>query len=135
MINIYKQNFTLLQQEILRYLMIKAGVSFNARGLARPIKRTQAGIVKAIPELEKEGLIKISKDKDSGRWAIEFNRDNSKAIELKRIENLKMIYESGIVKVLTDHFPGCTIMLFGSFQAMFLHLNRMLHQKIFYLRL
>jgi len=115
MVNIYKSKFTLLQQEILRYLIVKAGVSFNARKLARPLKRTQAGIVKALPELEKEGLVKINKDEDSGRWSIEFNRDNNKAIELKRIENLKMIYESGVIKFLVDSFPGCTITLFGSY--------------------
>lgn len=115
MVNIYKSKFTLLQQEIFRYLIIKAGTSFNARRLARPLKRTQAGIVKALPELEREGLVKIKKDKDSGRWSIEFNRDNQKAIDLKRVENLKMIYESGLVKFLEDSFPGYTIILFGSY--------------------
>lgn len=115
MVNIYKPEFSLLQQEILNYLLVKAGVSFNARGLARPLNRTQAGIVKALPELEKQGLVKIKKDKYSGRWSIEFNRDNQKAIEFKRIENLKMIYESGLVRFLEDSFPGTTIILFGSY--------------------
>jgi len=104
-----------LQQEILRYLSVKAGVSFNARGLAKPLNRTQAGIVKALPGLEKKGLIKIDKDEDSGRWSIEFNRDNQKAIELKRVENLKMIYEFGIIDFLEDRFPGTVIILFGSY--------------------
>ena len=115
MVNIYKVKFTLLQQEILRYLFVKAGRSFNARGLARPLDRTQAGIIKAIPQLEDEGLVKIKKDKDSGRWSIELNRDNHKAIALKRVENLKMIYESGIVDFLEENFPGATIIVFGSY--------------------
>jgi len=115
MVNLYKSEFTLLQQEILRYLFSKAGMSFNARGLAKPLERTQAGIVKVLPELEKEGLVKIKKDKDSGRWSIELNRDNSKAIALKRVENLRRIYESGIVDFLEDNFPGSTIILFGSY--------------------
>ena len=115
MVNIYKPEFSLLQQEILRYLFIKAGVTFNARGLARHLNRTQAGIVKVLPELEKQGLVKVKKDKDSGRWSIEFNRDNQKAIDLKRVENMKMIYESKLIEFLEDCFPGCTIMLFGSY--------------------
>ncbi len=115
MVNIYKPQFTLLQQEILRYLFIKSGILFNARELAKPLNRTQAGIVKALPELEKKGLVKIKKDKDSGRWAIEFNRDNQRAIDLKRVENLNMVYESGIIRFLEDNFPGCTIVLFGSY--------------------
>ena len=115
MVNIYKPEFTILQQEILRYLFVKSGMCFNARGLAKPLDRTQAGIVKALPELENKGLIKIKKDKNSGRWSIEFNRDNQRAVELKRVENLKMIYESGLVKFLKDNFPGSTIILFGSY--------------------
>lgn len=115
MVNIYKSEFTLLQQEILRYLFVKAGMSFNARGLARPLERTQAGIIKAIPELEKEGLVKIKKDKDSGRWSIELNRDNPKAVALKRVDNLKRVYRSGIGDFLKNNFPGTTIILFGSY--------------------
>jgi len=115
MVKIYKPEFSLLQQEILRYLVIKSGMSFNARGLAMPLNRTQAGIVKALPDLEKQGLVKIKKNKDSGRWSIEFNRDNQKAIDFKRIENLKLIYESGLVRFLEDSFPGTTIILFGSY--------------------
>ena len=115
MINLYKPKFSLLQQEILRYLVIKAGMPFNARGLARPLNRTQAGIVKVLLGLEKEGLVKIKKDEDSGGWSIEFNRDNPKAIDFKRVENLKMIYESGLVKFLEDSFPGTSIILFGSY--------------------
>lgn len=115
MVNIYKLQFTIMQLEILRYLFIKAGMSFNARGLARPLNRTQAGIVKALPALEKEGLVKIKKDKDSGRWSIGLNSDNPKVIALKRVENLKMIYESGLVEFLEGNFPGSTIILFGSY--------------------
>ncbi len=115
MVNIYKPKFSLLQQEVLKYLIIKAGMSFNARGLSRPLNRTQAGIVKALPELEKEGFVKIKKDKDSGRWSIEFNIDNQKAIDFKKVENLRMVYETGLVKFLEDSFPGTTIILFGSY--------------------
>lgn len=115
MVNIYKPQFSLLQQEILRYLMVHTGKSFNARGLARPLNRTQAGIIKAIPGLEKCGLVKVKKDEDSGRWSIELNRDNQEAIDFKRTENLKIIYESGIIKYLEESFPGTVIILFGSY--------------------
>jgi predicted nucleotidyltransferase len=115
MVNLYKSEFTLLQQEILRFLFMKAGMSFNARRLSKPLNRTPAGIVKALPELEKEELIKINKDSDSGRWSIELNTENRKVLALKRIRNLGMIYESGLAKFLEDSFPGCTIILFGSY--------------------
>jgi len=33
---------------------------------------------------------------------------------LKRVENLKMLYESGLAEHLADNFPGTTIIVFGS---------------------
>lgn len=115
MVNMYKLKFTILQQEILRFLFIKAGMSFNARGLARCLKVSQPAIMKALPALEKENFVRLQKDKDSGRWAIELNRDNERVMQLKRAENLKMIYESGLADFLEETFPGTVIILFGSY--------------------
>ncbi len=115
MVDMYKLKFTILQLEILRFLFIKAGASFNARGVAKPLKVSQTAVSKALPLLEKEGLVGIEKDKQSGRWAIKLNRDNPKVTALKRAENLKMLYESGTISFLEDTLPGATIILFGSY--------------------
>ena len=42
-------------------------------------------------------------------------KDEQKTIELKRAENLKLISESGLVDFLENEFPGCSIILFGSY--------------------
>lgn len=115
MVNMYESEFSLLQQEILRFLFVMSGSFFNARKLANFLGRTQAGIIKAIPKLEKDGLVSVKKDKYSGRWSIGLNRDSRKVIEMKRVENLKMIYESGLVLFLEENFLGATIILFGSY--------------------
>ncbi len=115
MVEIYKLKFTILQLEILRLLFVKSGKSFNARGLAKLLDVSQTGASKALPLLEKEALIKIEKDRESGRWSIGLNRDNPQAVALKRAENLKMFYESGTVFFLEDELPGATIILFGSY--------------------
>ena len=44
-----------------------------------------------------------------------FNRDNYKAMQLKRVENLKQIYESNLADFLEDEFKGGTAILFGSY--------------------
>lgn len=69
----------------------------------------------ALPELEKGGLIKVKKSETMNLLSIEFNRDNHKAIQLKRVENVKMIYISGLSDFLYNEFPGCTVLLFGSY--------------------
>lgn len=115
MVNIYKQELTVLQQEILRLLFVKAGMSLNQRRIARILEVTPPAVIKALPKLEEEGLINVKQDEDSKRWSIELNRDNHKVIQLKRVDNLRQIYSSGLADFLEKEFAGATIILFGSY--------------------
>jgi predicted nucleotidyltransferase len=60
-------------------------------------------------------MIKIFQDKESKRWSIQINRDNHKVMQLKRANNLKQIYESGLADFLEKEFAGASIILFGSY--------------------
>jgi len=115
MVNTYKLKLTVLQQEILRLLFIKAGTSLNQRAISKLLGVSQPAVMKAIPTLEHENLIKIEQDKESRRWAIELNRDNQRTMQLKRVDNLKLIYETGLFDFLEEKFAGATIILFGSY--------------------
>lgn len=115
MVNVYKLKLTRLQLEMLRILSVKAGSSLNQRQISRILNVSQPAIMKSVPTLEKESLIKITKDMASGRWAIWLNRDNHKVMQLKRVDNLKLIYESGLADFLEKEFAGGTIILFGSY--------------------
>jgi|SRR3989344_317432 len=115
MINIYKLKLTSLQQRILRLLFIKAGNSLNQRNISKILNVTPPAVMKAIPGLEKENLVKLSQDKESKRWSIELNRDNVKVMQFKRTDNLSQIYESDLFKFLEIEFAGATIILFGSY--------------------
>ncbi|OGI15010.1 hypothetical protein A3K63_03235 [Candidatus Micrarchaeota archaeon RBG_16_49_10] len=110
-----KPRFTILQQEILRYLFMKSGMTFNARSLAKPLKVSPTAISKSLKGLEGEGLIIVTKDRESKRLSIELDKNNPKVFMLKRVENLRFIYDSGIVEYLSDNFPEATIVLFGSY--------------------
>ncbi|MCX6742440.1 MAG: nucleotidyltransferase domain-containing protein [Candidatus Pacearchaeota archaeon] len=115
MIYTYKPKLTILQQQILRLFFIKAGKSLNARDIARALKVSPPAVAKALPLLEKENFLKIKKDKESKRWLIELNRDSQRIIWLKRADNFKQIYESGLVQFFYDNFHSATIILFGSY--------------------
>jgi predicted nucleotidyltransferase len=115
MVNTYKLKLTNLQQDILRLLFVKAGVSLNQRQISRFLEVTQPAVMKSLPSLEKENLIKIQQDKETKRWSIESNRDNHKVMQLKRADNLKQIYETGLADFLEKEFAGATIILFGSY--------------------
>ncbi len=115
MVNIHQLKLTNLQQEILRLLFVKAGTSLNQRQIANFLEVSPPAVMKALPDLEKEALIKIKQDKETKRWSIELNRDNHKVMQLKRADNLKLIYESGLADFLEKEFAGATILLFGSY--------------------
>ena len=115
MVNISKLKLTLLQQDILRLMFIKAGVSINGRAISKSLNVSQPAVSKALPKLIKHELITLTKDKESKRLAIELNREHQEVIWLKRADNLKQIYESGLAQFLYDSLPGTTIVLFGSY--------------------
>mgnify|MGYP001595472970 CR=1 FL=1 len=111
----YQQKWTALQNNLFRFLCLKVGQSINLRGIARELKVSPTAVSKAMEKLEKEKLIKKEKSKTMNLILIEFNRDNPKAIENKRVENLKIIYESEVLDYLHNEFLGCSIILFGSY--------------------
>jgi len=113
--DIYKLKLTRLQNEIFRLLCIKAGKAINQRAIANALKVSPTAISKSLTTLEKERLIIVKKDSKMNLTLIELNRENPLAIGLKRAENLKMIYESGIIDFLEEKFPGDVIILFGSY--------------------
>jgi len=115
MINIYKLKLTNLQQEILRLLSVKAGIVLNQRQIANFLEVSPPAVMKALPALEKENVIKIKQDKETKRWSIELNRDNHKVMQSKRTDNLKQVYETGLADFLEKEFAGATIILFGSY--------------------
>jgi predicted nucleotidyltransferase len=99
----------------MRLLFVKSGKSFNARGMAKALKVSPTAISKSLGKFGKEDLIIVKKDKETGRLSIDLNRSSPEVIALKRVENLKMIYESGLVGFLSEGYPGSTIILFGSY--------------------
>ena len=111
----YKLKWTRLQSEIFRLLCIKAGQNLNLRTIAKTLEVSPTAVSKATRELEKEGLIKIIKSPTMNLHAVSFHRENQKAVHHKRTENLKMIYESGLADFVHEQYPGCTIILFGSY--------------------
>jgi len=115
MVNIYKLKLTNLQQEILRLMFVKAGLSLNQRQIAKFLAVSPPAVMKALPDLEKESLIKIKQDRETKRWSVELNRDNHRVMQLKRADNLKLVYETGLADFLEKEFAGATVILFGSY--------------------
>jgi len=115
MVNICKLKLTDLQQEILNLLFLKTGTSLNQRQISKFLEVTQPAVMKALPSLGEKGFIKLQKDRQTKRWSIELNRDSHRVMQLKRLDNLRQVYESGLADFLEREFAGATIILFGSY--------------------
>jgi DNA-binding MarR family transcriptional regulator len=111
----FKPRFTQLQEKILSFLFENAGENFNQRNLAKKLNVSSTAIAKSIKKLEKENLIIKNKNPSTKIISIGLNRDNQKVIQLKRAENLKKLYESGLFDYLESNFLGGNIILFGSY--------------------
>jgi len=111
--DIYKLKWTILEQEVFSLLCIKAGEKLSQREVAKILDVSPTAVSNSVKKLKDSNLIKIEKTKTIN--FISFNRDEQKAIELKRAENLKNIYLSGLSDYLERELAGATVMLFGSY--------------------
>jgi len=110
-----KQKFTHLQEEVMAFLFENVEKTFNQRSLAKKLGVSSTAIAKSLNYLKKEKLILSSKDQSTKIISISLNRDNPQSIQIKRAENLKNIYLSGLFDYLSSQFMAGTIILFGSY--------------------
>ena len=72
--------------------------------------------------MRKKNLLKLVRI-NTQRLSIELNTDNLNVVQLKRIDNLSLIYETGFADFLEKNFMGRTIILFGSYSRGEDHFN------------
>ena len=106
------KKFTKTEEEILIFLFAHPTTSFRGRVLAGRLKQSAPGVIKSARNLEKMSLLKISKDFS---LSIGLNRENKEIFTLKRINNLSLLYKSGLVSFLSGRFPGSAVLVFGSY--------------------
>lgn len=111
--DIHQLNFTLLEQKIFALLCLRAGEKLSQREIAKLLKVSPTAVSNSIKKLRENDLIKVEKTKTIN--FISFNRDGQRAIEMKRVENLKNLYTSGLSDYLEEELAGTTIILFGSY--------------------
>ncbi len=109
----HKLKWTMLESEIFAFLAKRAGEKFSQREIAKELGVSPTAIANSLQKLMAMNLTKFEKTKTIN--FISFNRDEKIAIELKRAENLKNIYLSGVLDYLETNLAGGTIILFGSY--------------------
>ena len=108
--DVYKQKWTVLEHEIFSLLCLKTGEKLSQREIANILKVSPTAVANSLKRLTGSNFVKIEKTKTIN--FISFNRNEQKAVELKRVENLKNIYISGLLDYLFNTLLGGTIILF-----------------------
>lgn len=99
------------KEKVMELLFNFPNKKFHIRELSRILKISAPSVSKAIKQLEKENLIISEK-----RFLVEIKANlNQDFRNLKRVYNLKTIYNSGLFNYLTEKFQIDTIILFGSY--------------------
>jgi len=115
MVNTRRSQHTQLQSAILSLLTKRAGEKLNQRAIANTLSVTPAAVSRALPTLEEQGFITIENSKTMNLKLVSLNREARKVINWKRVENLRALYDSGLVEALAERYAGSTIILFGSY--------------------
>ena len=100
-----------VKEKILDLLFDFPTRKFHIREISKIIKISAPAVSNNIKNLEKDDLIVHNRGFISEIYA----KISNKFKALKRIHNLKKIYESGLEDHLTEGFPLATIVLFGSY--------------------
>ena len=111
--DIYKIKFTIMELELLSFLILHTGERFSQREIAQALKVSPTAVANAVKTLQAEGLITLEATKTTN--FISYNRDSRQAIMLKKVENQKHLYASGLVDHLQEQLAGATVILFGSY--------------------
>lgn len=109
----YKLKFTNIQSEIFSLLCLRAGEKLSQRDIAKALKVSPTTVASSTKELKGRNIIKVEKTKTIN--FVSLNMDEKTTIDLKKIENLRNIYTSGLSDYLFEEIPGTTIILFGSY--------------------
>ncbi len=109
----YKLKWTQLEQETFSLLCTRAGEKLSQRDIAKALHVSPTAVANSLKKLKKNSLVKVEKTKTIN--FISLNREEHWVMQLKRAENLKHIYLSGVLPYLEEQLPGGTLILFGSY--------------------
>jgi predicted nucleotidyltransferase len=103
--------WTSLEYKLFSLLCQRVGTKLSQREIAKILRVSPTAVANSIKGIREFVVVEKTKTINF----IFLNRDNPLVIELKRVENLKNIYLSGLSVFLAQELAGSTIILFGSY--------------------
>src|SRR3989338_8325899 len=102
-----------IKEKIKEYFFMNPTAKLRVRQIERELGLPLPSVIRYCSELEKEGILR--KESVSGISAYSADRASKKFLIEKRLLNIKMMFESGLVDyIIREHFNPI-IVLFGSY--------------------
>ena len=101
------------ETKILKEMFNSPTYSFHLRELSRNVELNPNTVSSIIAGLERGGVVEVKMKKHLKE--IKLNFENEKVVFMKRIFNLSMIYDSGLLDYLVKNFSSKSIVVLGSY--------------------
>ncbi len=102
-----------IKYRIIEFFFTNPTKRLRVRELERELKAPLPSVIRYVKELINEGLLKVIKISNVTFYTAD--RSSKKFILLKRLRNIRKIYDSGLNDFLINELGNPVIILFGSF--------------------
>src|SRR3989344_4393316 len=102
-----------INKTIREYFFINPNAKLRVREIERTLKLPLPSVIRHCKELEKESILTTIKIGNVNFYTA--NRGSEKYLLEKKLYNIKIIYESGLIEYLRRELSNPSIVLFGSF--------------------
>jgi len=102
-----------IKQTIQEYFYVNPSANLRVREIERTLSLPLPSVIRYSKELEKEGILVIVRTGNVNCYTAD--RSNKKYLLDKRLYNIKIIYNSGLIEYLRQELSNPAIVLFGSF--------------------
>ena len=102
-----------IKERIRKYFFQNPTTQLRVRQIEREVKVPLPSVIRYCKELEKEGIIK--KTETAGIALYSADRSSMRYLLEKRLFNIRLIFESGLLDHLIKEHSNPTIVLFGSY--------------------
>ena len=102
-----------IKQTIKEYFFVNPTTKLRVREIERTLKLPLPSVIRYCKELEKESILTTIKIGNVNFYTA--NRGSEKYLLEKKLYNIKIIYESGLIEYLRRELSNPSIVLFGSF--------------------
>lgn len=102
-----------IKESIKNYFFVNPSTKMRVRQIERELNLPLPSVIRYTKELEKEGMLKREKIAEAVLFSA--NRASKSFLLEKKLYNIKLLYESGLIEYLINELSNPILIVFGSY--------------------